>query len=86
MKETINGEDEMLLLEIEKQVKPLSLPDKQQLVRDVRRMIEEDTLRQLVRSDVVYDIDTPNVTVDHNELVSVSQAVDQLRKERPDAF
>ncbi|MCP4109048.1 MAG: hypothetical protein GY749_26555 [Desulfobacteraceae bacterium] len=76
----------MLLLEIEKQVKPLSLPDKQQLVRDVRRMIEEDTLRQLVRSDVVYDIDTPNVTVDHNELVSVSQAVDQLRKERPDAF
>ena len=76
----------MLLLEIEKQVKPLSLPDKQQLIRDVQRMVEEETLRQLVRSDVVYDIDTPNITVDDDELVSVSQAVEQLRKEHPNAF
>lgn len=76
----------MLLLDIEKQVKPLSLADKQQLIRDVQRMIEEETLRQLVRSDVVYDIDTPNITADESELVSVSQAVQQLRKEHPDAF
>jgi len=76
----------MLLLDIEKQVKLLNLPDKQQLIRDVRRMVEEETLRQLVRSDVVYDIDTPNMTVDDDELVSVSQAVEQLRKEHPNAF
>jgi hypothetical protein len=76
----------MLLLDIEKQVKPLSLADKQQLIRDVQRMIEEETLRQLVRSDVVYDIDTPNITDDESELVSVSQAIQQMRKEHPDAF
>ena len=75
----------MLLSDIEKQVKLLNLPDKQQLIRDVRRMVEEETLRQLVRSDVVYDIDTPNMTVD-DELVSVSQAAEQLRKEHPNAF
>jgi len=71
----------MLLLDIEKQVKPLSLADKERLIRDVRRMVEEETLRQWVRSDVVYDIDTPNITTDESELVSVSQAVAQLRKE-----
>jgi len=76
----------MLLSDIEKQVKLLNLSDKQQLIRDVRRMVEEETLRQLVRSDVVYDIDTPNMTVDDDELVSVSQAVEQLRKEHPNAF
>ena len=76
----------MLLLDIEKQVKPLSLPEKQQLIRDVQRMVEEETLRQLVRSDVVYDIDTPSITADNSELVSVSQAVEQLRKEHPHAF
>ena len=76
----------MLLLDIERQVKLLNLSDKQQLIRDVRRMVEEETLRQLVQSDVVYDIDTPNITVDEDELVSVSQAVEQLRKEHPNAF
>lgn len=76
----------MLLSDIERQVKLLNLPDKQQLIRDVRRMVEEETLRQLVRSDGVYDIDTPNMTVDDDELVSVSQAVEQLRKEHPNAF
>ncbi len=76
----------MLLLDIEKQVQPLSLPEKQQLIRDVQRMVEEETLRQMVRSDVVYDIDTPSITADNSELVSVSQAVEQLRKEHPHAF
>lgn len=76
----------MLLLDIEKQVKPLSLADKEQLIRDVQRMVEEETLRQLVRSDVVYDIDTPNITTDDSDLVSVSQAVEQLRKEYPNAL
>lgn len=76
----------MLLLDIEKYVKPLSLADKEQLIRDVQRMIEEETLRQLVRSDVVYDIDTPNITTDDSDLVSASQAVEQLRKEHPDAI
>lgn len=76
----------MLLVEIEKQVKPLSLSEKQQLVRDVQRMIEEETLRQWVRSDIVYDIDTPNITVDEHEMISVSHAIQQLRKEHPDAF
>ena len=77
----------MLLLEIEKQVKPLSLAEKARLIRDVQRMIEEETLRQLVRSDVVYDIDTPNITTDDSDLVSVSQAVEQLmRKEYPNAI
>lgn len=76
----------MLLFDIEQQVKPLSVPDKQQLIRDVQRMVEEDTLRKFVRSDMVYDIDTPNITLDDDELVSVSQAVQQLRKEHPHAF
>jgi hypothetical protein len=76
----------MLLLDIEKHVKPLSLADKEQLIRDVQRMVEEETLRQLVRSDVVYDIDTPNITTDDSDLVSASQAVEQLRKEYPDAI
>ncbi len=39
----------MLLLDIEKQVKPLSLPEKQQLIRDVQRMVEEETFRPLPR-------------------------------------
>ncbi len=76
----------MLVLEIEKQIKPLSLPEKQQLIHDVQRMVEEETLRQTVRSDVVYDIDTPNITTDDDELVSISQAVEQLRKAHPNAL
>ena len=77
----------MLLLDVEKQyIEPMSKSEKEQLIRDVQRMIEEETLRQLVRSDVVYDIDTPNITADENELESVSQAVQQLIKEHPDAF
>ncbi len=76
----------MSLLDIEKHVKPLSLADKEQLIRDVQRMIEEETLRQLVRSDVVYEIDTPNITTDENDLISVSQAVEQLRKEHPNVI
>lgn len=76
----------MLLLDIEEQVKPLSLPEKQQLIRDVQRMVEEETLGQLVRSDVVYDIDTPSITADDDECVSVSQAVEQLSKEHPNAL
>ena len=76
----------MLLLDIEKQVKPLSVEDKERLIRDVRRMVEEETLRQWVRSDVVYDIDTPNITADECELASVSQAVEHLMKERPNAI
>ncbi len=76
----------MSLSDIEKHVKPLSLADKEQLIRDVQRMIEEETLRQLVRSDVVYEIDTPNITTDENDLISVSQAVEQLRKEHPNVI
>ena len=76
----------MLLLDIEKQVKPLSLPEKEQLIRDVQRMVEEETLRQLVRSDVVYDIDTPTIAANDDELVSISHAVEQLYKEHPNAF
>jgi hypothetical protein len=76
----------MLLLDIEKKVKPLSLSEKQQLIYDVERMIEEETLRQLLRSGLVYDIDTPNIAIDHNESVSVRQALEQLCKEYPDAF
>lgn len=75
----------MLLLDIEKQVKPLSLSEKKQLIRDVQRMVEEEILGQVVRSDVVYDIDTPNITPDESELVSVSHAIQQLKKEHPDA-
>ncbi len=76
----------MVLLEIEKQVKPLSVADKERLIRDVQRMIEEETLRQLVSSDMIYDIDTPNITTDESELVSASQAVEQLRKEYPNVI
>ncbi len=76
----------MVLLEIEKQVKPLSVADKERLIRDVQRMIEEETLRHLVSSGMIYDIDTPNITTDESELVSASQAVEQLRKECPNAI
>jgi hypothetical protein len=46
-----------------KHVKPLSKADKEQLIRDVQRMLDEETLRQVIHPDVVYDIDTPNITV-----------------------
>ena len=58
----------LLLDDIAQQVKPLSLQEKSQLIQDIQKMIEEETLRQFVRSDVVYDIDTPCIGTSHEEL------------------
>ncbi len=69
----------MLLVDIEKQVEPLSQADKEQLIRDVQRMLIDENirnnrdrlLRELINPNVVYDIDTPNITTDDSDLEAV---------------
>lgn len=72
----------MLLLDIEKQIEPLSKADKEQLIRDVQRMLIDENirnnrdrlLRELISPNVVYDIDTPNITTDDSDLEAVSNS------------
>ena len=57
----------MLLAEIEKHVKPLSKAEKEQLIRDIERMLVEDEieqhgdemLREISKPGTVYEIATP---------------------------
>jgi hypothetical protein len=57
----------MLLAEIEKHVKPLSKAEKEQLIRDIERMLVEDEieqhgdemLREISKPGIVYEIATP---------------------------
>ena len=68
----------MLLLDIEKQVEPLSKEDKEQLILDIQRMLIDDDirnkkdqiLRELIDPAMVYDIDTPDITFEASETES----------------
>ncbi len=69
----------MVLTDIEEQVKPLSREEKEQLIRDVQRMlIDEDIekrgdemLRAMIDPNAVYEISTPNITVDDSNAEAV---------------
>jgi hypothetical protein len=80
----------MLLLDVEKQyIEPMSKSEKEQLIRDVQRMLVDEEiaqhgdeiLRQMFPSGMVYDISTPNVTPDATD----NAALTQLRQEREHA-
>ncbi len=69
----------MVLTDIEEQVKPLSREEKEQLIRDVQRMIiDEDIekhgdeiLRNMIDPNAVYEISTPNITLDEDNAEAV---------------
>ena len=69
----------MVLTDIEEQVKPLSREEKERLIRDVQRMlIDEDIekrgdemLRDLIDPNAVYEISTPNITIDEDSAEAV---------------
>ncbi len=80
----------MLLLDVEKQyVEPMSKSEKEQLIRDVQRMLVDEEieqrgdemLRQMFPSGMVYEISTPNVTPDATD----KEAMIQLHQEREHA-
>lgn len=81
----------MVLLDVEKQyIKPMSRSEKEQLIRDVQRMLVDEEieqhgdeiLRQMFPPGMVYEITTPNVTPDATD----KEALAQLRQEREHAI
>lgn len=81
----------MLLMEIEKQyIEPMSRAEKEQLIRDVQRMLVDEEieqhgdeiLRQMFPPGMVYEIATPNVTPDASD----GEAFAQFRQEREHAI
>jgi len=78
----------MSLAEIEKKhIEPLTRAEKEQLIKDIQRMLDDEWLKeQGVVSGGVYEIQTPNMTTDDSELISIGQVMEQLKKEYPDAF
>ncbi|MBD3306304.1 hypothetical protein GF348_07990 [candidate division KSB3 bacterium] len=81
----------MLLMDVEKHyIEPMSRAEKEQLIRDVQRMLVdeeieqhgEELLRQMFPRGMVYDITTPNVTPDASDV----EAFAQLRQEREHAI
>lgn len=78
----------MVLTDIEEHVKPLSRPEKEQLIRDVQRMlIDEDIeqrgdeiLRDMINPNTVYEIATPTITIDEDNVEAV-RALHGLLKE-----
>ncbi len=72
----------MLLMDVEKQyIEPMSRAEKEQLIRDVQRMLIDDEieqhgdeiLRQMFPSGMVYEITTPNVTPDASDVEAFAQ-------------
>lgn len=76
----------MLLLEIEKAVKPLSQEEKEQLIRDVRRMLVDEEisnhgeriLKEMFPPGTVIPMDSPGIFTDNanyeaNEFLSALQ-------------
>ena len=72
----------MLLLDVEKQyIEPMSKSEKEQLIRDVQRMLVDEEiaqhgdamLRQMFPSGMVYDISTPNITPDATDKAALTQ-------------
>ncbi len=62
----------MVLAEIEEYVKPLSKVEKEQLIRDIQRMLfdemvaehGEEMLREMIDPNVEYEITTPTISSD----------------------
>lgn len=69
----------MILTDIEEHIKPLSKAEKEQLIRDVQRMlIDEDIekhgdemLREMIDPNAVYEIATPTITTDDDSIEAV---------------
>ncbi len=74
----------MVLTEIEEHVKPLSKAEKEQLIRDVQRMLfdemvaehGEEMLKEMIDPHVEYEITTPTIAPDD----SGAQAAYQLQQ------
>ncbi len=62
----------MVLADIEEYVKPLSTAEKEQLIRDIQRMLfdemvaehGEEMLREMIEPNVEYEITTPTISPD----------------------
>jgi hypothetical protein len=73
----------MVLADIEEYVKPLSKAEKEQLIRDIQRMLfdemvaehGEEMLREMIDPNVEYEITTPTISPDD----SGAQAAYQLQ-------
>ncbi|MCP4397264.1 MAG: hypothetical protein GY801_08205 [bacterium] len=78
----------MSLAEIEKKhIEPLIRAEKEQLIKDIQRMLDDELLKeQGVVPGAVYEIHTPNITTDDSELVSIGLVMEQLKKDYPHAF
>jgi hypothetical protein len=69
----------MALADIEEQVKPLSKAEKEQLIRDVQRMLIDEEIEQhgdemlheMIDPNAVYEIATPNITTDDDNVEAV---------------
>lgn len=69
----------MVLTDIEEHIKPLSKTEKEQLIRDVERMLIDDEieqhrdeiLREMIDPRAVYEIATPNITTDDDNIEAV---------------
>lgn len=69
----------MALTALEEQIKPLSKAEKEQLIRDVQRMLidedienhSEEILRDMIDPNAVYEIATPNITTDEDSIEAV---------------
>lgn len=78
----------MLLLDIEKAVKPLSKKEKEQLIRDVQRMLVdeeissngEQMLREMFPPGLVIPMDSPGVFIDNADYEAAEQ-LQQFMKE-----
>ena len=78
----------MVLTEIEEQIKPLSKAEKEQLIRDVQRMLidediakhSEEILRDMIDPNAVYEISTPNITTDEDSIGAVRVLHDLLEE------
>ncbi len=73
----------MSLLEIEeKHIQPLTRAEKEQLIEDVQRMLQEEELREMgIYPGVVCEISTPNIFLDEHAEAQASTALEHLLKE-----
>ncbi len=69
----------MVLTDIEEHVKPLSKAEKEQLIRDVQRMLIDENiekhgdemLRDMIDPNAVYEIATPTITMGDDTIEAV---------------
>jgi hypothetical protein len=62
-------------------VEPLSKADKEQRMLDIQQMLIDDDirhnrerlLRELINPNMVYDLDTPNITMDDSDLKTLME-------------